>query len=281
MNPDDYIVLVNNPRFSSRYWNYFPQRSLPEHDAIIFVGLGHRGIPVFPLELLYHPQIHNHRYLILLGKGDYDLRSIANMEIPESIIRIYGNNVDFEHERIRFFPMGRDFRSREIFMNSDLALEADSKDILCYVNFSVNTHADRVDIYNDIRGKDFMLFEHMGSNKNYSITRHEFYRKLARSKFVICPRGNALDSFRFYDSLYLGCIPIVVREEMHRHFAHLPILFLDSKEQFRDLTREGLEAEYGRISSSRVSSYPELSLSWWLGRVERDFAENTGGSSPE
>ena len=45
-----------------------------------------------------------------------------------------------------------------------------------------------------------------------------------------------------WDSMYLGTIPIVVREaEFHRELEDLPILFLDSYDAFSELTVDFLE----------------------------------------
>ena len=38
----------------------------------------------------------------------------------------------------------------------------------------------------------------------------KFFGKLATYKFCLCPEGNGLDSYRILESLYMGCIPIIV-----------------------------------------------------------------------
>ncbi len=38
----------------------------------------------------------------------------------------------------------------------------------------------------------------------------KFFGKLDTYKFCLCPEGNGLDSYRILESLYLGCIPIIV-----------------------------------------------------------------------
>ena len=109
--------------------------------------------------------------------------------------------------------MGSDFRSISSFCKADF--NNNERDILCYCNFSLDTHDDRRVVYNLIKNKSFITIENMRTFLNYAISRDDFFLQLGRAKFTICPRGNALDTFRFYDSLYAGSIPIVIRQEFH------------------------------------------------------------------
>lgn len=86
----------------------------------------------------------------------------------------------------------------------------------------------------------------MGTFLKYSISRDTFFERLGNSKFTICPRGNAPDTFRFYDSIYAGSIPIVVREQYHnlKLFENIPILFLNHESEFKYLTEEFLKEKY-------------------------------------
>jgi hypothetical protein len=64
----------------------------------------------------------------------------------------------------------------------------------------------------------------------------EYSAMLLSSTFVPCPRGQNLETFRFYEALELGCIPIYVREGENDPFykfisEKVPILNLTSWEQ--------------------------------------------------
>lgn len=64
------------------------------------------------------------------------------------------------------------------------------------------------------------------------------------SLFVACPRGNGLDTHRFWESLYLGAIPVVLRSEALPVHYEWPSLIIESWEEIIDLKREQLEIEY-------------------------------------
>ena len=175
--------------------------------------------------------------------------------------------IDFEHQIIKFFPMGRDFRSIQDFNNGS-SLERTK---LCYCNYSMNTHPVRETIYQHIQDKSFIEFEHMGNFLDYQVSREHFFKCLFSSKFTICPRGNACDTFRFYDAIYCGCIPIVVKMPYHHHFDNLPVLFLSHEDDFKELTQEKLEEKYNELSLKHLSYYPELDLEYWLNSIKNDF----------
>jgi hypothetical protein len=66
------------------------------------------------------------------------------------------------------------------------------------------THKDRISLFNHFTTDDlFDIFPHRISGKSY-------VRNLAKYSFCICPRGNGLDTHRFWESLYLGVVPIVL-----------------------------------------------------------------------
>ena len=104
----------------------------------------------------------------------------------------------------------------------------------------------------------------MGNFLAYSIPRQEFLTKLATAKFCICPRGNAIDTFRLWDCLYVGTIPIVVREAVfHEQLSDLPILFLDHYSEYRQLSAEFLERTYETYLRTAFN-YSKLDVRYWL-----------------
>ena len=100
----------------------------------------------------------------------------------------------------------------------------------------------------------------MGIFLKYSISRDTFFERLGNSKFTICPRGNAPDTFRLYDSIYAGSIPIVVKEHFHdlKIFENIPILFLNNESDFKDLTSDFLNKKYIELRSKLKNYYKSL-----------------------
>ena len=60
----------------------------------------------------------------------------------------------------------------------------------------------------------------------------QYFKELLDHVFVQCPSGFGIDSYRFYETLYLGRIPVVLKNPVTEMFHDLPVLFLDRWEDF-------------------------------------------------
>ena len=190
----------------------FPETEIfdiPDRDAILYYGSHERKIPGLQFLPGLFEQIsrrRSHRYVLVFGKGRYDqLPQELIDRMPKNLVRIHAHHANPGQQRVSYYPVGRDFRSCHLF---DRILPEHEKPRLVYCNFSLNTCALRRQIYADIKDKDFIEFDHMGRWMEYSISRETFFEKLATSRFSICPRGRRKDTFRLWDSLYLGTIPM-------------------------------------------------------------------------
>ena len=241
--------------------------NLPKETSPIFFGRTNRSMDsICGLKALFRliSRETKNRYTILCGKGDYNFSNHLLRLVPKNVSKIFLNNLDVKDERLMYFPMGRDFRACHLFEEFK---PKDDRSQLLYCNFSTNTHPVRERIYQLIKSKDYITFDHMGNFLEYSLSREEFYGKLSSSKFAICPRGNAIDTFRMWDCLYLGVIPIVIREAVfHEDLLDLPILFLDSISDFYSLTPEYLEKKFSEMLTQEWN-YEKLKLSFWMSKI--------------
>jgi hypothetical protein len=42
---------------------------------------------------------------------------------------------------------------------------------------------------------------------------NSFIELAVKSKFCLCPRGYGLNSFRLYEAMQLGCVPVIITDE--------------------------------------------------------------------
>ena len=267
------ILLINNKHFFDKKGiiTIKNKNDIPNKNAILFIGYHNKSMDNPNIIENYFDEIKKkpYNYSIIVGKGDGMLNK--NLKIPKNIRFIYSNNIDYKHNIIKFLPMGSDFRSVNSFIKADVSNK--ERDILCYCNFSLNTHSDRKIIYNHLKNKNWLLIENMGTFLNYEITRDTFFERLGKSKFVICPRGNALDTFRFYDAIYAGAIPIVVKMPFHNEkiFFNVPILFLNSIDDFSNLTEEFLNEKYIELSKKIKTHYIGLNFNSLINAIHNSI----------
>jgi len=200
---------------------------------------------------------------VVLGKSYLPLDDDFMRSSEPHVRRVLGNNLDTRHPKAAWLPLGRDFRSHEVSRHLRPVPIA-ARDTLCYANFSVDTHPVREGIARQARALPFVRIDHMGRWLDYPISRETFFERLSRSRFCLCPRGNGVETFRAWDCLYLGVVPIIVREAaLHDSMQDLPVLWLAEPEQYGALSEAWLEERWQAILNRRWN-YRKLHLSYWL-----------------
>ncbi len=272
-----FLNFLKKSYFYSRIFLQFIKTShlpyrIPNKNSIIFLGWRNKSYNDLKqlFSLFNKIKQKENLYAIILGKGDYEFNKKYVQEIPHNIKIIFTNNVNVSHPKIIYLPLGRDFRSSDLF--AEIKPEFKKK-YLGYCNFSLNTHPLRQKTFDSLKNKRFIEFEHMGNFKQYSISRLDFFEKLALSKFAICPRGKGIDTFRLWDSLYLGTIPIVVKEAVfHESIKDLPILFLDNYDDYANLTEDFLNETYQKFLEQKFD-YRKLFMSFWLSQINKSLLD--------
>jgi hypothetical protein len=126
-----------------------------------------------------------------LGKEIYDRK-------PDNIISWFSDNVDVEG--VNILPLGLPATIRgEKNSSSDnikTVLSEKLKDNnLCYYGMNEHKNNERNNMFNQV--KDFSLV-------TSKISQIAYYRNISQSKFVCCPEGYGLDTWRFFETLYMG-----------------------------------------------------------------------------
>jgi hypothetical protein len=130
-----------------------------------------------------------------------------------------------------------------------------------YLNFSVNTHPSRRVVYHMF--KDFSWVT-VGEQIQTLDGRFKFLQDVRNHEFVLCPRGNGVDTHRLWETLYMDSIPIVKRDIAHRDWEDLPIAWVDS---FAEVTPEWLDSQLKRIREG-TWNMEKLKLSYWVKKIE-------------
>lgn len=83
-------------------------------------------------------------------------------------------------------------------------------------------------------------------------------------KFILCPRGNGIDTHRLWEALYCGVVPVVVRHRAHEWLeGNLPILFVDS---YEEVNKEMLDRTHSEFAN-KTWNMGMLMVSWWMNRI--------------
>lgn len=187
--------------------------------------------------------------------------------IQENNNHVFAHAVSINHPNVTMIPGG-------VFSRFDhFHLKTNAKTILCYANFGI--HCDRwfgnprKDTLTSIENIDFItkeLIESTDTLMRNDLNYDYFYNQISKSKFAICPRGCSFDSYRIYDCISLGCIPIVEKYGGYEQFEDLPILFINSYKDYASLTETFLNNAYEEMMN-REYDYSKLTIDYWVKKI--------------
>ncbi len=206
----------------------------------------------------------NHSNIPYLDKIHTDLLQV----LEKNDIQIFAHAVSISHPNITMIPAG-------VFAKfSHFEMKTNKKDILCYANFGLSCNRwfgnPRNDVVEFIRNKPFITKENIHSTETVrrnNLNDTYFYQQISRSKFAICPRGCGIDTYRMWDCICLGCIPIVEKYGGYEQFEDLPILFINSYKDYAVLNETILSSVYEEMNS-RYYNYSKLTIDYWVDKLE-------------
>lgn len=128
------------------------------------------------------------------------------------------------------------------------------KDILMYVNLTFRPErADCIEYFKKLKIKN-EKFKPLGG----------YLLDLARSDFVICPRGNGLDTHRLWEALLLGSYPVVQTSTLNPLYEDLPVVVVN---QWEEVTPEFLEKKKIEFDQ-KIWNTSKLYAPYWFDKVK-------------
>ena len=95
---------------------------------------------------------------------------------------------------------------------------------------------------------------------------------MAKAGLVVCPRGNGLDTHRFWETLLVGAIPIVLSNDHSASMARslaLPHIALEEWGELKDT--KVIESEWEKIEGTRWDFSP-LTSTYWMEKIRKSAA---------
>lgn len=127
-----------------------------------------------------------------------------------------------------------------------------------YVNFNPRTNKKSRDKYLTY----FEKIKGIKINKK-RIGFKSYFEDLNNSKFVLCPRGNGLDTHRYYETVLMGAIPIVESSTLDSIYNTSTSLILPSFENLNETMLKSPQAYIKDMNFSKNIIYME----YWLKKI--------------
>lgn len=181
---------------------------------------------------------------------------------PECIKRWYAVNATYSHPNLISIPLGLKTHMEpylepqymtEWFACNIERLKLNKKEKNIYCNWNI-TNVDRNKIKNVLKNKQ-LEFTYQNN-----IPFNEYIEEMSKHRFVISPVGNGIDCHRTWEALYVGCIPIVIKNSIYDNW-NLPILQVSS---YEDITQNLLD-EFNLNNFT----LEQLEITYWSDAIKR------------
>ena len=134
---------------------------------------------------------------------------------------------------------------------------------LLYVCHNENSHPERKGVSKLFLNKEWAKVD-LGR-----ISYSQFLDSLNDSKFMICPRGNAIDCHRNWEVLYMKRVPIMKRHPyLESLFQNYPVLFVDD---YSDITEKFLLDNENIYQESQKINFEELTLPNFFSKIVKKY----------
>jgi len=201
----------------------------------------------------------------ITGMSDHSINTGNSVRFNGLYDKWYGINVDRISPNIQIIPLGIDTHSGSPNKRAEILYEVSKKpdkpsDTLAYMNFNAYTYLQERALI-DLQFKDEIWVK---SQVNMNVPYEEYCNSIHNHKFTFCPRGNGIDTHRFWETIYLGSIPIVIDyPQMSYFFDKLPIV---KATNWFQITDEFLEAEYERIHETDYN-FEIMKMGFWQNMI--------------
>lgn len=263
---------IYDPYCSKNAWSYptfdpvptLIDPSLVEAGDIIFV----RNAKAFFEDV--HPHIQNP--YILLTSGDYaqTFKNIHYNYLNEDKVlawfTVHPNTS--RHPKLHAIPLGIDQRRPKLFndwkqFNKILSdcrkIKKEKLLYVCYSNINMKIRKDLKEIW--ANNPEAFVAE---ANKSHQ----KYFEEMATCKFTLCPPGYGPDSYRVWEALLVGSIPVVQNTNilLNELYADLPIVIVDD---LRELDVKYLKEQYKIIKNKKNYNYKKLYVNYWQSEIEK------------
>ena len=139
---------------------------------------------------------------------------------------------------------------------------------LLYVNHNDSSHVERVGL------KGMFRDEQWSNVDEQRVNYYHFLLNLANHKFILCPRGNAIDCHRNWEVLYMRRVPVMKRDEyLEVLFKDYPVLFVD---KYSDITKDLLLENEHLFQQAQEMDLTRLTLRGFFDNIINEYAHEHG-----
>lgn len=200
-------------------------------------------------------QVKHFKNLILIThESDLPITEKVFSSKPSCISKWFGINIFYENENLIPIPIGVPGKFTE-FYNKTYEYQdtlVNNKIDKIYINFRDNTNnKERSGLKSYFEKKDWAVVD------NNKIDPDEYQNNLKKYKYNLCPIGNGVDTYRIWETLVAGSLPVTKKNPALNSFKKFPIIFLEN------LKFDNLQSLESHSKSLNFSNLNFLNIGYW------------------
>lgn len=229
----------------------------------------------------YIDSLHAKNDLLRLCKNFPDMKFIifTNLEdtptddyifdaIPDNVVRVCAVNAISHGGKVVAAPYGIQRKMNPWDNRNEILAEQteESPHKLLQVSLKEDSHSERRGLKNFFAEKQWALVD------NTRVDYPTFLKRMKECKFVLCPRGNAIDCHRNWETIYMRRVPVMKRTPYLEHlFEEYPVLFVDDYSQ---VTEELLVENNQLFIDAQRMDLSKLDLETFYDTIVKQAKEN-------
>ena len=207
---------------------------------------------------IHHPRINN-KYLLITHNSDKEVNEETFKLYDDNIIHWFAQNLNMKNNnKVSVIPIGLEnlrrlkngrkkwFKEKAIYKKNYILGSYNE-----YTNFE-----SRSKIQGSLKSNKLITF------KNFDQT-SDYFREVTRYKFILCPRGNGIDTHRIWEGLLLGVFPILILDAFSKNLKDLgvPGIYLNRWEELNSYSSEDLDIIFEELLLKDYRDYSSF-LFW-------------------
>ena len=210
------------------------------------------------------------KFIIFTNLEDTPTDQYIFSSIPENVLCVSAVNALAHGGKVIPAPYGVQRKMSRLDTRIDQLKNAMGKNLdpplQFYINHNDDSHPERVGL------KD--LFRNWATVEDQRVDYTNFLLNLARHKFVLCPRGNAIDCHRNWEVLYMKRVPVMKRDSyLEELFKNYPVLFVD---KYSDITKDLLLENEHLFEQAQKMDLTRLTLRGFFDNIINEYAHEHG-----
>jgi len=205
------------------------------------------------------------KFIIFTNLEDTPLDEYIFNSIPNNVIRICAANSMVWGDKVIPAPYGV---QRTMSYNDDRIQVLQSYMTkekmptsfrLLYVGINENSHEERKGLTEKFIDKPWATVE------TERVDFQTYLDRMWRCKFVLCPRGNAIDCHRNWETVYMGRVPVMKRNPfLQELYTPYPVLWVDD---YSEVTEQLLLDNNQLFLEAQAVNLDYLSLPQWFNKM--------------